>query len=230
MKKIVSLMLILTLLCCSSAALAAGKLQVTQENYHYVKSYRDYVYAYSKVENVGDRPIKVNAGVFEVYDANGDVLTSTDYMNAYAAYLQPGEYTYVKMSVEIEEGQTPDDQMLTLTGKSDSSKTALHLPVETKLELGVQSGWQTYNYMYATVTNNTDDIVYNVAVVLALLDAEGNILYIDNHSLYTTLGINPGSTVTIREDISSSFMDYFEANDYAPAKVDALAYVIISND
>lgn len=179
---------------------------------------------------MGDRPIKVNAGVFEVYDANGDVLTSTDYINAYAAYLQPGEYTYVKLSVEIEEGQTPDDQMLTLTGKSDSSTSALHLPVETKLELGVQSGWWTYNYMYATVTNNTDDIVYNVAVVLALLDAEGNILYIDNHSLYTTLGINPGSTVTIREDISSAFMDYFEANDYAPAKVDALAYVIISND
>ncbi len=228
MKKIVSLMLILTLLCCSSAALAAGKLQVTQENYHYVKSYSDYVYAYSKVENVGDRPIKVNAGVFEVYDANGDVLTSTDYMKAYATYLQPGEYTYVKMSVEIEEGQTPDDQMLTLTGKSDSSTSALHLPVETKLELGVQSGWRTYNYMYATVTNNTDDIVYDVAVVLALLDAEGNILYIENQ--YTYLGINPGSTVTIREDISSAFMDYFEANDYAPAKVDALAYVIISND
>ena len=90
MKKTVCLMLAMMLCLASVPALAAGKLNVTQENYHFVVSYGRYVYAYAKVENSGDRPIKVNAGVLEIYDENGDVLSSTDYHNAYATYLQPG--------------------------------------------------------------------------------------------------------------------------------------------
>lgn len=230
MKKVLSLMLVVVLLMCSTTALAAGKLEVVQENCHFVKSYWNYLYTFAKVENVGDKPIKVNAGVLEIYDANGDVLTSTDYMEAYATYLQPGEYTYVRMYAEIEEEQVPDDYMLTLTGKSDSSVVALRLPTESKLELDVKEGWWTYNYMYATVTNDTDDIVYDVEVVLALLDAEGNILCVDSHNLYSTLGINPGSTVTVREDIGSSFMEYFELNGKVPATVDAIAYVLVEKD
>lgn len=230
MKKIVALMLTVTLCFAMFPALAAGRLTVVQENYHYVSGWSSYAYAYAKVENTGDRPIKVNAGVFEIYDANGEVLTSDDYVQAYATYLQPGEYTYVKIYEDLDEGQIPDDYMMTLTGKSDKSKIALRLPVETRLEMDVKDGWWEYNYMYALVTNNTDETLFGVDVVLALLDAEGNILYIDSNSLYSTVGINPGSSVTFRMDINSTFIEYFEANDLQPASVDAIAYVLIDNE
>lgn len=68
MKKVLSLMLVVVLLMCSTTALAAGKLQVVQENCHFVKSYWNYLYTFAKVENVGDKPIKVNAGVLEIYE------------------------------------------------------------------------------------------------------------------------------------------------------------------
>ncbi len=224
MKKTIALFLCLLLSSVSISALAAGKLSVDQENFHVVSSYWTYGYAYAKVTNVGDKQIKVNAGVLEIYDESGDAITSSDYLSAYAAYLEPGEYTYVKMYSEIESG-TARDYMLTLTGKTENSKKTLRLPVDTDLQLNVISGWWTYNYMYATITNNTDKASYNISVVLALLDADGNILHIEDDSLYSDKALAPGSSIIIRKDISSMYMDYFAANGLIPASVDAIAYV-----
>ncbi len=227
MKKTLALFLAAVMLCMAIPAFAAGKLSVVKENFHFIPSYFSYGYVYAKVENVGDRPIKVNAGVLELYDAEGEVLTSTDYMNAYATYLQPGEYTYVKMYEDVEDGQVAADYMLNLTGKSASDQIAVRLPVQTDMALSVVEGWWTYNYIYATVTNNTDETVYSIEVVLAVLDADGNILHIEEKELYSEIGLLPGSSVTIRKDISSTYMDYFAANGLVPASVDAIAYVLV---
>jgi len=227
MKKVLALTLTLALCLTVSTVLAAGKLNVAQENFHIVESYTTYAYSYAKVENAGDKPIKINAGVLEIYDENGDVITSEDYLQAHAQYLQPGEYTYVEMYAEIEDAETnkPDDYMLTLTGKSENDTISMRLPCESKLELGVGDDWWEYNYMYATITNNTDQPLYDIAVVMALLDAEGNILYMDDDNLYSERALAPGSTMIIRKDIYSSFMDYFEAKGLTPVSVDAIAYV-----
>lgn len=224
MKKIISVLLVVLLLSVSTATYAAGKLSVDQENFHVVSSYWTYGYAFAKVTNVGDKAVKVNAGVLEIYDAAGEVLASSDYLSAYAEYLEPGEYTYVKMYSEIKSG-TASDYSLTLTSKSDNSKHTLRLPVETDLQLGVQSGWWTYNYMYATVTNNTDEPIYGIKVVLALLDAEGNILDIEDEYMYDNKALTPGSSMIIRKDISSSYMEYYAAKGIVPVSVDAIAYV-----
>lgn len=166
MKKIISMILAFALICGTVPAFAAGKLSTTQENFWVISSYWTYAYAYAKVENVGNKPINVNAGVLEVYDENGDVITSSDYLSTYAKCLQPGEYTYVSISKEIEMAENvgkPDDYMLTITGKTDDTSSTLRLPVEGKLSLGESNGWWTEDYMYATVTNNTDDVVYNIS-------------------------------------------------------------------
>ena len=63
----------------NSIAFCAGKLSVAQENFHVVSYWGTYGYAFAKVENIGDKPIKVNAGVLEIFDENGDALTSSDY-------------------------------------------------------------------------------------------------------------------------------------------------------
>ena len=230
MKRIACFLLSLFLCLSAVSAFAAGKLSVTKENFHYVTSFWNYGYAYAKVENVGDKPIKVNAGVLEIYDANGEALTSTDYVQAYATYLQPGEYTYVEMYDELEDGQIPDDYMLTLTGKSENEKVAYRLPAEAKFELDVKEDWWEYNYLYATVTNPTEDILYNVEVVFALMDAESNIIYIESKELYSEIGIMPGQSVLIRKEISSTFTDYFDSKGVVPSSVDVLAYVVLDKE
>ena len=231
MKKIVAILLAFALVLCASTALAAGKLSMAQENYHTVSSLWSYGYGYAKLENLGDKPIKVIAGVLEIYDENGDVITSTDWLSDYACVLQPGEYTYASLRAEIEEGSAaPADYSITITGKTDNSVSTLRLPCTTSLELGVESGWWTYNYMYAEVTNNTVAPLYDIAVVFALLDAEGNILYMADDALYSERALGPGSTMIFRKDIESGFMEYFAENNLVPTTVDAIAYVEIEND
>ena len=225
MKRIISLLLCVVLLSVAGTTYAAGKLSVDQENFVVIStSYATYGYAYAKVSNTGDKPVKVNAGVLEIYDEAGDVLTSTDYVAAYAEYLEPGEYTYVRMSSEIKEG-TASDYALTLTGKSQNDTRSLRLPVETDLQMNVAASWRTYNYMYATYTNNTDNPIYDITVVLVLLDADGNILYMEDDSLYYDRAVAPGSSMIIRKDIPDVYMNYFKEKGITPASVDAIAYV-----
>lgn len=227
MKKLVSLLLVLALCLGCTSAFAAGKLNVVQENTCYINEYSPYFYAYAKVENSGDKPIKVNAGVLEVYNADGDPIASADYLSAGARYLQPGEYTYVRMNAYdgLSEDAVPADYALTLTGKAEKDYENVRFQAEGKLEMNVQvDKWSTYNFMYATVTNNTEETVYNVQVAMALLDAEGNVLYVCEDSLYN-VGIPAGGSVVFRQNIPSEFMKYFEANSITPASVDAIAYI-----
>ena len=225
MKKYLVALLMCVFCCVAMTGMAAGKLSVTQENFHAIDMYSAYGYLYAKVENVGDKPIKVNAGLLEIYDANGDPLTSTDYVNAYVEYLQPGEYTYVSAYEDVDAGvDAIDDYMFTVSGKSDNETQILTIPCEAKYEVDDSNKYWTNYYMYATYTNPTDKPLYNLEVVAALLDAEGNILYVEGNNMYNT-ALHPGSTVTVRMDISSGFIEYYEAKGFVPTSVDAIAYV-----
>ena len=79
--------------------------------------------------------------------------------------------------------------------------------------------------MYATVTNDTEETVFNAAVVFALLDEAGNILYIASDNLYSGRGIAPGSSMVFRQEIGSTMTDFFAKNELVPATVDAIAYI-----
>ncbi len=232
MKKILVLMVMLAIAMGSISAFAAGKLSVEQENFHVVDDYGVYGYAYAKVTNVGDKPIKVNTALLEIFNEDGDALTSTDYYSKYAEYLQPDEYTYVKVYDEVGdvEASDVDDYMLTITGKAETDYISCRFPCTTSYEPNVKDGYWTHNYMYATFTNDTEEPVYGIEIVLALLDDEGNILYMDADNMYTTKAVMPGSSVTIRLDVSSKFIEYFEKEGLVPTTVDAIAFVNVEQD
>lgn len=232
MKKLFVSLVVLILALYVTPASAAGKLRVEQENFHVVDNYGVYGYAYAKLANVGDKPIKVNTGLLEIFNSEGDALTSTDYYSDYAEYLQPDEYTYIKIYDEVEnvELSDVDDYMLTVTGKADTGYISRRFPCTTSYEPNVEEGYWTHNYMYATFTNDTEEPVYDIEVVLALLDAEGNILYMDDSNMYSDKGVMPGSSIIVRLDVSSKFIEYFEKNSLEPVSVDAIAYVNVKQE
>ena len=233
MRKItLALVLALLVVCITVPAFAAGKLSVTQENFIVTNSYSMYGYVYARIDNVGDKPIKVNAGVLEIFDKDGNAVTSSDYLIAYAEYLKPGEYTYAYIYDEIEgvEESNVDDYMLTITGKSSNDYETMRLPVTTAYLDNVKEGYFTSDYMVATVTNDTDKPIFDVEVVLTLLDAAGNILYMESASMYSDKAIMPGSSIQIREEVSQTFIDVFEAKGLVPVSVDAIAYVNVELD
>ena len=214
-----ALLLSLALLMIALPALAAGKLQTDQENLWEVKTdWSHDAFLFAKVTNVGDRDISISSGVFEAYDAEGQPIAS-------------GEYTYVCMYGDIEdETKTAADHMLTLAGKSDSSVDTLRLPCVTELRLNESMGWYTEDYMYVTVTNNTEQTLFDISVVAALLDQEGKILYLEDDNLYDGRALTAGSSMVFRMEIPEEFMALYEAKGMTPVSVDAIAYVNIEKD
>ena len=164
MKKVVAMVLSVIMLLSMTSALAAGKVSVVQENFYALKNYYDYGYVLAKVANVGNKPIKINAGILEVYDAEGDNLTSTDSLKKYAEYLDSDEYTYVYMAAKLEEGQLEhvDDYLLTITGKSDTKGPTRRVTVKDvdfKRDYKVNE-YYTYDCAFFTVVNETDETIW----------------------------------------------------------------------
>ena len=220
MKKATALLLALVLLLTAVPALAAGRLNVVQENYYTIKE-GSYIngYVFAKLENNGNKAIKVNTGLLEIFDAEGDAITSTDSYSAYARYLEPGEYTYFRMSTsikDIESVNDVDDYMLTVSGRSDFDQRTIRLKCDGEYKENVKNGYYTYNYMYATLTNDTEEPVYQPYVVFALLDADENIVYLVSDSLDSNIALMPGSSVLIRVAVDSDFVSYMEANNIVP--------------
>lgn len=233
MKKMVALVLVMTLLVSISTAMAAGKVNVVQENFYALNNYHDYGYAFAKVANVGNKPIKVNAGILEIFDSEGENLTSTDTLRRYAENLEPDEYTYVYMYAVLEEGQLNkvDDYLLTITGKSETNATTKRLMVKNvdfKRNYQINQ-YSTYDCGFFTIVNDTDDTIWNIRVVYALLDDNDNILYVGSDSIDSNKGLTSNSSITIRESIDNSFTSYFDAHGIVPSKIDVIAYVNSDN-
>lgn len=227
MKHLTSLILALILMLSLAApALAEGKLHVDTENLLVITGYRNYGYCYARVTNTGDEALKLSEGLLEIYDEAGEVLASTDRMIAYPDYILPGESAYIKLNTELTNEQLPlvKDYSLTVSEKSGRAVNVYRLPAVTQYSPNVSAGLRAYNYLSATVTNDTDETVFGAIVVMALLDAQGNVLYLTTDILYE--GITPGSSVVFREDVGTNYLEYYANNGIEIAGWDTMAYLM----
>lgn len=222
--------LVLCLVCCTS--LAAGKMTVQQENFHAVDIYSIYGYAFAKVENTGDKPVEFSSGLLEMYDANGEPLKSTDFVMCYPKVLNPGETGFITVDDSVDSAASAADiadYALTVTGKSSSGDTVTRFPATASYLKDVPVyKYASYDVITAEITNNTEETVYDVEVVLSLLDADGNVLYVQGNSFYST-GINPGSTITYRVTIDDCWKETWSREGFTPDHAEAIAYIIDEN-
>ncbi len=228
MKKAIPALLFSLALIAPTTAFAAGKLSYTET--FFVDSRSD-ANVYAKVENIGDKPIAVNAGLFEIFDSEGDAVTSTDWINIYAKYLQPGEYTYVRASTDINGLQAADvdDYLFTLSGKSGSDMVSKRFPCVAEYRID-DTGYRTYHYAYITTTNDTEDPVYGLDVVAAFYDSNDELIFVCPSGLGSDTALEPGSSLTFKLSISSAVVDYLAENNITPKYVDAIVYVNREND
>lgn len=238
MRRYIALFVILALLACALPALAENattivqELTITQENFHVTGSSSLYGYLYLKLENTGNTPIRIDGGEMEILNAEGEPLASTTTLWRYAEYLKPGESTYAYFSQRIDGIESADEAASytrSVSFKATKDRESFRLPVESVFEDDVQEGSWTRDYMTTTVTNDTDQTVFDVSVVRALLDGAGNILYIDSDSMYNYKGITSGSSIVLRRSLSSTNTDYFAEKGYAPVTVDAIAYANVAD-
>lgn len=229
MKRLFAALLALAILAIALPACAEEPaLTVTQENLHVYGESTIYCYLYARVDNKTGVPMKLDKGAMNAYDADGNVVASSTSMWRYAEYLQPGEHTFVYFNPRVEGVETPDQVVkydLEITSREDARKATFRLPQQTTFESGVTEGSWTNDYITTTVTNDADQNVFDLTIVRVLLDAKGNILYMDSDNMYTYKAITPGSSIVVRRPVNTGFKDYLYEKGYKPSAVECIAYV-----
>lgn len=222
MKKCFAVLLVLLSLFLTVAS-AEGMLTVTQKNLIEFEG-KDTGYFFAKVENTGDAPIGVGKGKLVAFSKNDEILVTKDYIYSFPSYtiLQPGEYVYVQTFIweNILETKDISDYKFSIEAEKVTEKTQ-RIPAKITLDTGNKYD----NYAYITFTNTTDQILEESSVSFGMYDAAGKFLYAEGIS-NNTVGIHPGSTVTVKIYIRSDILDYFAAKGMTPTQTDA---VVIAN-
>ena len=238
MKRIFALVLALTVCLFSAAALAEGKLTVTEKNLLEFED-SDTAYFFAKVENTGDDAIGVGSGKLVAFSADDEVLVSENYVSACpdsailqpegrgeekdgadgpeAARLQPGEALEGNEVSGETARESSDIADYKFSMESDDYGAPLNfIPCSATIEVNGEYD----SYVYVTLANDTEEVQYGLYITVALHDAEGALIFVKGQSA-DYVGVHPGSTVTIRVYIDSEFIEYYTNTGIEPATVDA---------
>lgn len=224
MKKFFTFMLVAVLTFCVASALAEGKLTVTSKNV-IIKIGDDSGIFVAKVENTGDEPIYYDNGKLVIFSADDDILVSKSYIYSSPSniFLKPGEYTYCYDFLWDSTLKNAKIGDIKFSVTSDTSGYKYEqIPSTAVLELPGNKLF-TYNYVNVTFTNTTDEILYGAYVVAAITDNDNNIVYVDRQN-YESIGIHPGSTVTVKLYIDGDYFNYYEINGINLANVESQVF------
>ncbi len=226
MKKIISITFLVLMLVgiLSSSAFAEGKVTVVEKNLIEYDA-DDNAYFFAKVVNDGDEEVIVDNGKLVGFSANDDILVSQSYVSSCPSNIKlaPGESAYVREFIwdgVLEDQDVVDYKFSIGTGTYGYDYNPI--PCESRFELNGSLD----NYIYVTVTNDSNEIWYNTYIAVALYDSNNNLIYVDSN-YYTALGIHPNSTVTLKFYVDSDMMDYYQMHGISIARSDALAYVYV---
>ena len=226
MKKLLILVLLSALLL-PATTLAAGRLVITQEVF-FVRPMLSYYASetYAEVTNTGDRPVKYNGGMIELYDVDGNSIESSNIYSMYPPILGPGEvgYIYDTTSVrEAEEKSYIDDYLLTITSKGENEETITYLPSEGWYGEYQRSAYTTEYRLVAAITNDTAETLDNISVVIALYDKDDNLIYADSVRPYS-IGVPSGQSIEFRTTVDSRILEAWEQEELEPARIVTIAY------
>ena len=226
MKKIVALLLAACLTLGCASALAAGKLTVNQETYTAVAGYSFVGYVFAEVENTGDKNIEFGNGLLEILTADGDPMDSTDIYSMYPSILAPGEKGYVSTLQYVDAAESIEDisdYTLTITGKSTQEEAIARLDSTAAYGVGVNSWGDEEQMVVVTITNNTQETVYDCQVAFALYDAEGKLLLVDADNTYN-VGIPAGQSVDVQFTVDDDLAAVWAEQGVTPATAESVAY------
>ena len=212
----------------SGGAFAMGNMVVTQDEMVVIPYYEGtyYTMVFAEVTNTGDKPVEFNSGLLELFDPDSNSLSSSDIYYCYPPVLAPGEvgYTYSVNYVDAPSGEDIADFMLTMTGKGSISQTVVRLDATARYEQ-ITDDYGTYDYLVAEIQNNGEDVLSNGQVVFVMKDEGGKILYVtSSYWDWYDSGLMPGSTMRIRYQVDSYYVDYMTQNNIVPATVEAVAF------
>lgn len=226
----VSLIVLLLLVFSFNGAFAMGKLVSAQEKMIVVPYYDNYYYGYvfAELTNSGDKPVEFSSGLMELFDPDGNSISSADLYYCYPPVLQPGEtaYVYGNSYLEAASPDTISDFMLSVTGQGTISQTVTRFEATARME-SVEETYDTYDYIVAEIKNTLGEPLTDFEIVFAMKDEAGGLLYvISSYWSGYNVGVMPGSSVEMRYQLGTDISTYMKDNGIVPATVEAIVYNI----
>jgi len=225
MKKLFALV-IATLFALSAPALAAGNATIMQEVF-YVRPYSTY-YAgdvFAELKNTGDKPVKFNGGMIELFDEGGNSIESNNIYSCYPPILGPGEMGYIFKTTTVKEAKEKsyiDDYSLTVTSKGENKKEIKYLSSDGDYRL-VEKSYKDELVIAASIQNDTDAVLFNVTTVIALYDSNDKLIYADYISP-SNIGVPPGQSLFLHKRVESKILDLWVENGITPVRIATIAY------
>ncbi len=223
MKKTICVFLAVLLLCCSLPAYAAaeGHIKVAEKTLFEFDG-DDNAYLYARVENDGDAEIALDSGKLVAFSADDDILLSEDYITSSPSHiiLAPGQSVYISeffWDSALEDDDVADYKFS--VGGDDYGYEFEEIPAEAEVQLNGDFD----NYIYVTLTNDTEEIWDNTYITAVLRDQEGTLIFVDG-GYHDNVLIHPGSTVTFRTYVDSDMLKYYAAHGIKVASAEAVAY------
>ena len=183
-------------------------------------------YVFAEVENTGDKNIEFGNGLLEILTADGDPMDSTDIYSMYPSILAPGEKGYVSTLQYVDAAESIEDisdYTLTITGKSTQEEAVARLDSTAAYGVGVNSWGDEEQMVVVTITNNTQETVYDCQVAFALYDAEGKLLLVDADNTYN-VGIPAGQSVEVQFTVDEDLAAVWAEQGVTPATAESVAY------
>ena len=127
---------------------------------------------------------------------------------------------YVDAAESIED---ISDYTLTITGKSTQEEAVARLDSTAAYGVGVNSWGDEEQMVVVTITNNTQETVYDCQVAFALYDAEGKLLLVDADNTYN-VGIPAGQSVEVQVTVDDDLAAVWAEQGVTPATAESVAY------
>lgn len=227
MKKFVLISLILILSAVLFTSVFADAEFTATDQTMFIYDDDDNGYFFARVENTGDAGGYVGSGTLDILDENDNVIVTKNYVspNPSSIWLEPGEYAYLDLYLwEKAFLETPvADYNFTIPAGKWGDKYE-QIPCEGDFYFDPDDKYD--NAVFVTFTNLTDELLHDFETVVALYDEEGYLIYSESNTNYD-VSVHPGSTITVKIDISSTLVEYLGNHDITPTSVEVLTYVEI---
>ncbi len=222
MKKTVAFILVVLILAAlSGAAFAESGLTVQNETLIEIEE-DDSAYFFAKIENTGDQAVGIGTGKLVGFSEDDDILITEEYLSTLPSdlLLEPGEYAYLSEYVWESELEDADIAEYRFSVKEDPNADRFEsIPCEARYE----DEGKYDHYIYVTFKNETEEVLFDTYITVAMYDTDGNLIYVDG-SLEDDIGVHPDSTVTIRLYVDSELTDYYSSQGIEIGEVDAIVY------
>lgn len=228
MKKII-IVLFLLLLFCANVSADDFPLNTVKDNLYFFN--RNYACYNALVVNSGENDISPCQGELKFYNKFGTYVESLEINAVSPAFLQPGNYTYYSDCVESryfsEDNQPANYSFEFLNCRSQSVDTQYHILYADDVSVKYD-GWAILfsdSNVKASFTNPTDKFLSDYPFVIALYDADGDLLHVQKVISFhedVRFVIHPESTITALIPYYSYYYMDKEIEANVPVYADAL--------